>query len=105
LRAAYGILNWSEGAWSTELRRVPYPVEAVLESLAAPEFHEGLGPMARIIRRELETARPHLTLFTVTFLPRVRSGELAIYQAVDEYLAHSQAEIENLYVELRKRLR
>jgi predicted phosphodiesterase len=105
LRAAYGILNWSEGAWSTELRRVPYPVEAVLESLASPEFHEGLGPMARIIRRELETARPHLTLFTVTFLPRVRSGELAIYEAVDEYLALSQAEIENLYVELRRRLR
>jgi predicted phosphodiesterase len=105
LRAAYGILHWSEGAWSTELRRVPYPVEAVLESLASPEFHEGLGPMARIIRRELETARPHLTLFTITFLPRVRSGELAIYEAVDEYLALSQAEIENLYVELRKRLR
>ncbi|MEY2608831.1 MAG: hypothetical protein QOH31_6712, partial [Verrucomicrobiota bacterium] len=55
--------------------------------------------------RELETARPHLTLFTFTFLPRVRSGELAIYEAVDEYLAHSQAEIENLYVELRRRLR
>src|SRR3979411_2405116 len=41
LRAAYGILNWSEGKWSTELRRVPYPVETVLESLASPEFHEG----------------------------------------------------------------
>ena len=34
------------------------------------------------IQRELETARPHLTLFTLVFLPRVRSGELAIYEAV-----------------------
>jgi predicted phosphodiesterase len=104
-RAAYGILNWSEGEWSTELRRVPYPVKTVVESLAAPEFHDGLGPMAKIIQRELETARPHLTLFTLVFLPRVRSGELAIYEAVDKYLGHSQAEIENLYAELRKRLR
>jgi predicted phosphodiesterase len=104
-RAAYGILKWSEGAWSTELRRVPYPVKAVAESLAAPEFHEGLGPMAKIIQRELETARPHLTLFTLMFLPRVRSGELAIYEAVDIYLRHSQAEIENLYAELRRRLK
>jgi hypothetical protein len=61
--------------------------------------------MAKIIQRELETARPHLTLFTLVFLPRVRSGELAIYEAVDKYLGHSQAEIENLYAELRKRLR
>jgi predicted phosphodiesterase len=104
-RAAYGILNWSDGEWSTELRRVPYPVEAVVESLAAPEFHEGLGPMAKIIQRELETARPHLTLFSLMFLPRVRSGELAIYEAVDNYLGHSQPEIENLYAELRRRLR
>jgi putative phosphoesterase len=104
-RAAYGILNWSEGEWSTELRRVPYAVEAVVESVASPEFHRGLGPMARIIQRELETARPHLTLFTLTFLPRVRSGELAVYDAVNEYLAHSQAEIENLYLELRRRLK
>jgi predicted phosphodiesterase len=103
-RAAYGILNWSEGEWWTELRRVPYPVEAVAESLASPEFHEGIGPMAKIIQRELETARPHLTLFTLTVLPRVRSGELAIYTAVDEYLAYTQAEIENLYLELRRRL-
>jgi predicted phosphodiesterase len=104
LRAAYGIVNWSEGEWSTELRRVPYSVEAVVESVASPEFNQGLGPMAKIIQRELETARPHLTLFTLTFLPRVRSGELAIYEALDEYLAHSQAEIEDLYVELRRRL-
>jgi predicted phosphodiesterase len=103
-RAAYGILNWSEGEWWTELRRVPYPIEAVAESLASPEFHEGIGPMAKIIQRELETARPHLTLFTLTVLPRVRSGELAIYTAVDEYLAYTQAEIENLYLELRRRL-
>jgi predicted phosphodiesterase len=104
-RAAYGILNWSDGEWSTELRRVPYPVKAVLESLASPEFHEGLGPMAKIIQRELETARPHLTLFTLMFLPRVRAGELAIYEAVDMYLGQSQAEIENLYAELRRRLK
>jgi predicted phosphodiesterase len=104
-RAAYGVLNWSEGDWSTELRRVPYAVEAVVESLGSPEFHRGLGPMAKIIQRELETARPQLTLFTLTFLPRVRSGELAVYDAVNEYLAHSQAEIETLYLDLRKRLR
>jgi predicted phosphodiesterase len=103
-RSAYGVLDWNDGQWSTELRRVPYAVKAVAESLGSPEFHEGLGPMAKIIQRELETARPHLTLFTLTFLPRVRSGELAIYEAVDTYLGYSQSEIEELYLELRRRL-
>jgi predicted phosphodiesterase len=104
LRAAYGILDWSDGEWSTELRRVPYPVEAVVKSLESLQFHQGIGPMAKIIQRELETARPHLTLFTLTFLPRVRSGEFAIYDAVNIYLGYSQAEIETLYLELRRRL-
>jgi predicted phosphodiesterase len=104
LRAAYGILNWNEGEWSTELRRVPYPVESVVESLRSPDFNQGFGPLVKIIQRELETARPHLTLFTLTFLPRVRSGELGIQEAVNVYLGFSQPEIENLYLELRKRL-
>ncbi len=104
LRAAYGILNWNEGKWSTELRRVQYAVEAVVDSLGSPEFHQGFGPLVKIIQRELETARPHLTLFTLTILPRVRSGECTIFEAVNDYLGYSQAEIETLYLELRKRL-
>jgi predicted phosphodiesterase len=104
-RAAYGILNWSEGAWSTELRRVPYPVKAVAESLAAPEIYRGFGPLVKIIQRELETARPHLTLFTLMFLPRVRSGEFTIDEAVNDYLGRTQAQIENLSAELRRRLK
>jgi putative phosphoesterase len=104
LRAAYGVLDWTEGEWSTELRRVPYPVETVVESLRSPEFDQGFGPLVKIIQRELQTARPHLTLFTLTFLPRVRSGEFGIHEAVNIYLGFSQPEIENLYLELRKRL-
>jgi predicted phosphodiesterase len=102
-RASYGILDWSEGEWLTELRRVPYPVEAVIENLRSPEYDQGLGPLARIIQRELETARPHLTLFTLTFLPRVRSGELGIQEAVKVFLGFNRSEIEGLYAELRKR--
>jgi hypothetical protein len=34
----------------------------------------------------------------------VRSGECTIFEAVNDYLGYSQAEIETLYLELRKRL-
>jgi putative phosphoesterase len=102
-RAAYGILCWKNGSWVTELRRVGYPVSDVVAAVSDRGFYEGAGPLVRIIQRELETARPHLTLFTMTFLPRVRAGELGITDAVAEYLSHPQAEIETWYAQIRKR--
>ena len=102
-RAAYGLLQWKEGHWTTELRRVGYPVADVVAAVSEPSFDEGAGPLGRIIKRELESARPHLTLFTMAFLPRVRAGEIDIAEAVAEYLRHPQSEIETWYAEIRKR--
>ena len=102
-RAAYGLLDWKEGRWATELRRVGYPVADVVAAVSDPGFDQGTGPLGRIIKRELETARPHLTLFTMSFLPRVRAGEIGITDAVAEYLRYPQAEIETWYAQIRKK--
>jgi predicted phosphodiesterase len=102
-RAAYGLLCWNDGRWATELRRVSYPVAQVVSALNERGFHQGTGPLGRIIQRELETARPHLTLFTMVFLPRVRAGEIGISEAVTEYLRYPQSQIETWYSELRTR--
>jgi predicted phosphodiesterase len=102
-RAAYGMLTWRDGRWDTELRRVGYPVSEVIAAVSDREFYEGTGPLGRIIQRELETARPHLTLFTMTFLPRVRAGEFGIAEAVSEYLSYPQAQIETWYAQIRKK--
>jgi hypothetical protein len=75
----------------------------VVAAVNDPGFDEGAGPLGRIIQRELETARPHLTLFTMTFLPRVRAGEFGIIEAVTEYLSYPQAEIETWYAQIRKK--
>jgi hypothetical protein len=97
------MLCWKDGRWVTELRRVGYPVADVVAAVSDRDFYEGAGPLGRIIQRELETARPHLTLFTITFLPRVRAGELSIADAVAEYLSYPQAEIETWYAQIRKK--
>jgi hypothetical protein len=39
----------------------------------------------------------------MTFLPRVRAGELGITEAVAEYLRYPQAEIETWYAQIRKK--
>lgn len=101
-RAAYGVLTWRQGNWSTELRRVNYPVADVLAHFEEDGFCEGAGPLAHIIRREITSARAHLTPFCHMFGPRLRSGQISIFEAVSVYLALSQEEIEKYYRSLRR---
>jgi predicted phosphodiesterase len=101
-RAAYGLLTWREGNWSTELRRLNYPLAAVLAHFEKDGFCEGAGPLAHIIRREITSAQPHLTPFCRMFGPRLRSRQISIFEAVSVYLALSQEEIERYYRSLRQ---
>ena len=101
-RAAYGLLTCREGNWSTELRRVSYSVAAVLEQFEKNGFCEGAGPLAHIIRREVISARPHLTPFCRRFGSQLRSGQISIFEAVRAYLALSQEEIEAYYRQVRR---
>lgn len=93
-RAAYGLLTRRGRNWISELRRVNYPVAAVLEQFEKDNFYEGAGPLAYIIRRELTSARPHLTPFCHMFGPPLRSREISIFEAVNSYLTLSQDEVE-----------
>lgn len=102
-RAAYGLLTFQHKQWRGELRRVPYPVADVFTVFAKTNFYENVGPLAHIIRRELESARPHMTAFYHFFGPLLRTGELSIFAAVETYLSMSQAVIEEQYQALRRR--
>ena len=93
-RAAYGLLSFRHGAWHAELRRVPYPVDEVIAMFRKIDFYRGAGPLAHIIQRELESARPHLAAFYRLFGPPLRNGQLSIFEAIDAYLSLSQAAIE-----------
>jgi putative phosphoesterase len=96
-RAAYGLLDWAGTEWRIEIRRVHYPLEAVLKTIETVKFHEGTGPLGLIIRRELESARPHLNLFWYLFGEPVRRAELTFQAAVDAYLGISQEDVEDWY--------
>ncbi|MBV9492344.1 MAG: metallophosphoesterase family protein [Verrucomicrobia bacterium] len=102
-RAAYGLLHFRRGAWQPELRRVPYPVGEVIATFNKCGFYQGAGPVAYVIRRELESARPHLTAFCELFGPPVRNRQMSIFEAVDAYLSLPQAAIEEHYHQMRRR--
>jgi predicted phosphodiesterase len=96
-RASYGIIERRNSAWSTELVRVNYALETTVERLEDPAVADGMGPLVGVIRRELVSARPHLSLFTAVYIPQVRAGKLSLDDAVAEYLSLSQTEVDRLY--------
>lgn len=84
-RACYALLHWDK-AWRAEIRRVEYDRAATLHAFESGGFCSGGGPIARIVRREIETARPHLGSFVRRYADAVRDGEISLDAAVKAYL-------------------
>jgi putative phosphoesterase len=99
-RASFGLITWDRDRWAVEIRRVEYAIEKVLEEFERVNFYQGAGPLSQLIRRELESARPHLTPFEYLFGEPLRAGKLSILKAVSIYLEMSQAEIEEQFLRL-----
>jgi predicted phosphodiesterase len=85
-RASYARLTWRDGEWSAEIVRLRYDLEQTDRDFADTGFLEEGGPLARLIRIELRTARSQLYQWTQRFEPLVLSGALSVEEAVDEYL-------------------
>jgi predicted phosphodiesterase len=96
-RASFGILTWGGDRWEVEIRRIEYAVEKVLAEFERVKFYQGAGPLSHLIRRELESARPHLTPFEYLFGAGLREGRLSVQNAIGAYLEMSQAEIEERF--------
>lgn len=86
-RAQYGVFSWQNNSWNIELRRIEYSIDATLRAFETGGFNEGGGPLSHIIRREVETARPHLGPWVRDFAERVKRHEMTVAQAVEDYLA------------------
>jgi predicted phosphodiesterase len=97
-RASFGLITWDRNRWKVEIRRIEYAVEKVVEEFERVNFYQGAGPLSHLIRRELESARPHLTPFEYLFGAPLREGKLSIQKAVRAYMQMSQAEIEEQFL-------
>ena len=103
-RASFGLITWNRDRWEVEIRRIEYAVDKVVEEFERVNFYQGAGPLSYLIRRELESARPHLTPFEYLFGASLREGKLSIHEAVEAYMEMSQTEIEEQFFRVfRKR--
>jgi predicted phosphodiesterase len=97
-RACYGLITWNRNHWEVDIRRIEYAVDKVVAEFERVKFYHGAGPLAYVIRRELESARPHLTPFQYLFGPPLRAGKLSILDAVGAYLEMPQKHIEDQFI-------
>jgi diadenosine tetraphosphatase ApaH/serine/threonine PP2A family protein phosphatase len=99
-RASFGLITWDRDRWEVEIRRLEYAVEEVLEQFDRVNFYQGAGPLSYLIRRELESARPHLMPFEYLFGSLLRERKLSIQKAVEAYMEMSQSEIEEGFLRI-----
>jgi predicted phosphodiesterase len=102
-RASFGLLTWKRDRWEVEIRRIEYAIQEVLEEFERVNFYQGAGPLSHLIRRELESARPHLTPFEYLFGLPLREERLTVQEAVGTYMRMTQAEIEEQFLRLFKK--
>ena len=102
-RASFGVISWDGHHWVSEIRRIEYRIDRVIHELSRVNFYEGAGPLSYLIRRELETARPHLSPFERLLCTPVRDGKLSMQQAVSAYMEMPQSEIEEEFARIFKK--
>lgn len=86
-RASYGRLSYSRSRWCAEIARVDYNQQSALQDFAESGFLEQGGPLARLIHREIRLSQMHLGRWMTRYLARIKSSEITVTEAVDEYLA------------------
>ena len=89
-RAGYARATARRAGWEVEIKRLTYDWRAVWRDCVTDEFVVGSGPVARMISRELEVARPLLTEWTNRYQHLVLAGQISMERSVSEFLAASE---------------
>lgn len=86
-RAGYARATARRSGWHVVIKRLAYDWRAAWRDCVTEEFVTGSGPVARLISRELEVARPLLTEWTNRYQHLVLAGRIGMEHSVSEFLA------------------
>jgi predicted phosphodiesterase len=90
-RASYALMEWTGSGWRAEIIRLPYDLDATRRAYDESGYLAHGGPMVRLIREELEQARPYLGPWHRDYEARVAAGRMSLDESVDELLRSSRA--------------
>lgn len=91
-RASYGQITYQNGAWQGEITRVAYDLEAAKKDFSQTGFSAEGGPLADLIRAEMELGWPQLGRWFRKYEMAVRMGEISVREAVYEFLKNPNIE-------------
>jgi len=85
-RAGYARIKIQNGKIQAEIIRLQYDLEAALDDFIESGFIDQGGPMARLVLKELEIARPQLSHWFQTYSQAVIREEISLVDAVNDFL-------------------
>lgn len=88
-RASYAVICRVAGDWQVENRRVAYDRQDIFDAYEETGFDTGGGPLARLMRRELEICRGLMGPWNRGFRQAVLDGEISLAESVERTLARS----------------
>jgi predicted phosphodiesterase len=84
--AQYGIAQETNGTWHLEKHYVPYDINKAIQSFETTDYFDTAGPVGKLFRQELITAKHELTPFWKAYSSLIDNGEVTLEQAVNHYL-------------------
>ncbi|MCS7060057.1 MAG: metallophosphoesterase [Anaerolineae bacterium] len=85
-RASYAQLVWRGDHWQAEIIRLTYDLARADQDFEETGFLEQGGPLARLMRIELRTARSQLYQWGQRFEALVLAGVMTMEESVEEFL-------------------
>ncbi|NTV63122.1 MAG: metallophosphoesterase family protein [Oscillochloris sp.] len=85
-RAAYARLTLGRTGWAAAIRRVTYDLAATERVFVHGGALEAIGPMGRIMLRELQTGQSLMFDFLPRYSPPITKGQISVEAAVREFL-------------------
>lgn len=85
-RAGYARIKIQNGKIRAEIIRLQYDLEAAIDDFFESGFIDQGGPMARLVLKELEIARPQLSHWFQTYYQPVIREEISLQDAVNNFL-------------------
>ncbi len=86
-RASYARLTWQHGVWNAEIVRLKYDRAQADRDFDETGFIAQAGPLARLMRVELQLARSMLYGWMCDYEAAVASGEMSLDESVKRVLA------------------
>ncbi len=85
-QANYARITWTGQQWEAEIISVPYDIDRTKKDFNETGFLDGAGPLAQLIRLELEYSLSQLYQWMSIYMDDVLSGKISVAQGVQDYL-------------------